>query len=105
MALLDNGLLGNGLKSNVVTGLAIGIGAAILAPVIIPMVAAIVKPLAKATIKGGLILYERGKEVVAETGEMVEDLVAEARSELSEAAKNGGNMASATSEPEGKVGA
>ncbi len=78
-------LLENGLKGNVVTGLAIGIGAAILTPVIIPLVAAIAKPLAKATIKGGLLLYERGREVVAEAGEVVEDLVAEVKSEMAQA--------------------
>lgn len=77
-------LLENGLKGNVVTGLGIGIGALILAPVIIPLVATIAKPLVKATIKGGLILYERGREVVAEAGEVVEDLVAEVKAEMAQ---------------------
>lgn len=72
------------LKGNVVTGLAIGIGAAVLAPVMLPILAGVAKPLAKAAIKGGLILYEKGKEAVAEVGEMVEDVVAEVKSELSE---------------------
>lgn len=72
------------LKGNVVTGLAIGIGAAVLAPVMLPVLAGVAKPLAKAAIKGGFILYEKGKEAVAEVSEMVEDVVAEAKSELSE---------------------
>jgi hypothetical protein len=77
MALFDNGMkLG--------TGIAIGIGALILAPTVIPAVAAIVKPLAKATIKGGLILIEKGKEIAAETKEVLEDLAAEAKAELTQ---------------------
>jgi hypothetical protein len=78
------GLLDNGLKGNILTGLAIGLGATILAPAIIPVVANIAKPLAKAALKGGIILYEKGKEAFAETKEVVEDLVAEAKAELSE---------------------
>jgi hypothetical protein len=77
-------LFNNGLKGNLATGLAIGIGAAILGPILVPVVASIVKPLAKAAIKGGVLLYEKGREVAAETGEVVEDLVAEARSELNQ---------------------
>jgi len=80
MALLDNGIRGN-----LMTGLAIGIGAAILAPIVIPAVAAVAKPLAKAAIKGGFLLYERGKEAVAEASEVIEDLVAETKAEISEA--------------------
>ncbi len=77
----------NGLKGNILSGLAIGIGAAIIAPVIVPIAASIVKPLAKAVIKGGIMLYEKGKETVAEVSEMVEDVVAEAKAEMAEAHK------------------
>ncbi|NTV42737.1 MAG: DUF5132 domain-containing protein [Syntrophobacteraceae bacterium] len=76
MAILDNGFkLG--------TGLAIGIGAIILAPVVIPAVAAIVKPLLKAGIKGGLVLYDKSIVAIAEAKEVIEDLAAEARAEVS----------------------
>ena len=75
----------NGWKGNIFGGLAIGIGSAILAPILIPILASVAKPLAKASIKGGLMLFEKGKEVVAETQEVVEDLVAEAKAELAEA--------------------
>ena len=81
MAIFDNGL-----KGTIFGGLAIGIGSAILAPIVIPILASVAKPLAKASIKGGLMLFEKGKEVVAETQEVVEDLVAEAKAELAEAA-------------------
>jgi len=77
MALLDNGF-----KGNVVAGIAFGIGAAVIAPIIIPILSAAVKPMAKVMIKEGLLLYEKCKEMVEEARETVEDLVAEARSEI-----------------------
>jgi hypothetical protein len=93
MALFDNGL-----KGNILSGLAVGIGAAVLAPAVMPIVASVVKPLAKAAIKGGIILYEKGREAVAEMGEVVEDIVAEAKAEMAEAHKE-------TIGPEEKSGA
>jgi Protein of unknown function (DUF5132) len=71
-------------KGNILTGLAIGVGSAILGPVVIPALAGVAKPLAKAAIKGGLALYDRSKESFAEVYEMVDDLVAEARAEAEE---------------------
>lgn len=72
------------LRKNAASGLLIGVGAAVLAPVVLPILASIARPLAKATIKSGLMLYEKGRETLAEAGEMVEDLVAEARAEMDE---------------------
>lgn len=79
MALIDDIF-----KGGTVQGLAVGIGVAILAPVVIPAVAATIRPLAKAAIKTGMVVYEKGREVVVEAGEVVEDLVAEAKVELEE---------------------
>lgn len=62
-----------------------GITAIVLLPVLIPAVGKAAKPLAKATIKGGIVLYEQGKGVVASFGEGLEDLVAESQAELAEA--------------------
>ncbi|OKH26880.1 DUF5132 domain-containing protein [Hydrococcus rivularis NIES-593] len=62
-----------------------GIAAIVLLPVLVPVVAGVGKPIAKATIKGGILLYERGKGVIAEVGETLEDLIAEAKAELAEA--------------------
>lgn len=63
-----------------------GIAAIILLPVLVPVAAGKVgKPLAKATIKSGIVLYEKGKGVIAEVGETFEDIVAEAKAELAEA--------------------
>jgi hypothetical protein len=36
----------------------------------------------KAAIKGGIVLYEKGRETVAEVGEVLEDIVAEAKAEV-----------------------
>ncbi|MHC1743836.1 MAG: DUF5132 domain-containing protein [Syntrophobacteraceae bacterium] len=76
MALLDNGL-------KMGTGVAVGLGALILIPAVLPVVGSVVKPLAKAVIKGGIILFEKTREVLAETQEVIEDLAAEAKAELS----------------------
>jgi Protein of unknown function (DUF5132) len=70
------------LKNNIVSGLAIGIGSAIIAPMITPALSKAAKPLAKAAIKGGLMLFETGKEKLAEAYEVVDDLLAEARAEI-----------------------
>ena len=62
-----------------------GIAAIVLLPVLVPVAAGqLGKPLAKATIKGGIVLYEKGKGVIAGVGETLEDIVAEAKAELAE---------------------
>lgn len=61
-------------------GIIAGIGAIVAAPFVIPAL----KPVTKAAIKGGIIAYEKGKAVLAETGEYFEDMVAEAKAELDE---------------------
>lgn len=64
--------------------IAIGVGAVILAPTI----ASLLKPVVKATIKTGVILYQKTKETIGETSEQIGDLVAEAKAEvLAEAEK------------------
>lgn len=71
------------LKGNIISGLAIGIGSAIIAPLVAPALSKAAKPLAKAAIKGGLMFFETGKEKIAEAYEVVDDLIAEAKAELS----------------------
>jgi len=66
------------------TSLAVGAGAVLLAPVIIPVLAGVVKPVAKAVIKGGLLAYEGTKVSLAETKETLEDIAAEAKTEIAE---------------------
>ncbi|WP_107671072.1 DUF5132 domain-containing protein [Cyanothece sp. BG0011] len=61
-----------------------GITAIVLLPMLIPAAGKAARPLAKATIKGSVVLYEKGKGMIAHVGESVEDLVAESLAELSE---------------------
>jgi len=70
---------------NIVTGLAIGVGFALLAPVVKP----IVRPLAKSVIKAGLAAYDHGRVALAELGEQAGDMIAEVRSEIEDVAANG----------------
>jgi predicted DNA-binding antitoxin AbrB/MazE fold protein len=72
---------------NISSGVLLGAGAVLLAPIVIPVAAGIFKPLAKAAIKGGLITYQKVKETTAEALESMEDLAAEAKAELVEAAE------------------
>jgi Protein of unknown function (DUF5132) len=68
---------------NIVAGLAIGIGAAVVAPVLIPAL----RPVAKSLIQAGLIAYDHGRVALAELNEHTGDIMAEARSELAEVGK------------------
>lgn len=58
--------------------IAVGLGAIVLTPVLIPLL----KPVAKATVKTGVILYEKTKGTLAEAGEVLGDIVAEAKAEV-----------------------
>lgn len=69
-------------KSNIIIGVAAGITATILAPLVIPVLAMAARPAAKSLLKGGAILYEKGREALAEAGEEMEDLLAEVRAEM-----------------------
>ncbi|WP_416669862.1 DUF5132 domain-containing protein [Egbenema bharatensis] len=62
-----------------------GIAAIVLLPVLVPVAGKVMKPLTKTAIKGGIVLYEKGRGVIAEVGESLEDILAEAKAELAEA--------------------
>jgi len=51
---------------------------------LIPAAVKVGKPVAKAMVKGGIIFYEKGKGMLSESGEVFEDIVAEAKAELAE---------------------
>jgi len=68
-------------KGNLWTGIALGAGL-LVAPVVIPAIAGAARPLLKAVIKGGYMVFEQGRETVAEIYEMVEDIVEEAKAEV-----------------------
>ena len=74
-------ILGNGFNMG---SLALGAGVVLLAPVVIPVIGAVEKPVAKAIVKGGIMAYEGAKVSIAETRETLEDIAAEAKSEISQ---------------------
>lgn len=74
----------NLVKGPVGRGLLLGITAVVLAPIILPVVTRAARPLASAAVKTGMILYERGREAIAEAQEVFEDVVAEVRAELTQ---------------------
>lgn len=61
---------------------AVGVAALALTPLLVPVLAGVGRPLARAAVKTGLVLAEKGREVAAEMGEVLDDLAAEARAEL-----------------------
>lgn len=73
------------IKAGTPLGIAIGVGATVLAAAAIPaipVIARAARPGARAAIKTGLMLAERGREIMAEASEEFEDILAEARAEL-----------------------
>jgi len=80
MALFDN--IVEGFGSSWVPTVLVGVGVALVAPVVVPALGAGMRPLAKAVLKGSIMVYDKGAEVLAEAGEQLSDLVAEVRSEL-----------------------
>ncbi len=68
------------------------IGAVVLAPVVVPALGKALRPVAKEAIKGLLALSEKTRELVAETGEQMQDLVAEAKAEYAQEAGGAGMM-------------
>jgi hypothetical protein len=71
--------IGDVLKGgNIVGGLAIGVGFALLAPLVKPLV----RPLAKSVLKAGLLAYDQGRVALAELNEQAGDVIAEARAEM-----------------------
>jgi hypothetical protein len=63
-------------------GLGIGVAAAVLAPTLLPVLSRGLRPIAKGAIKGYLLMTTRARTAVADAGERLQDLYAEARSEV-----------------------
>ncbi|WP_051441066.1 hypothetical protein M728_005243 (plasmid) [Ensifer sp. WSM1721] len=86
MAILEDAFKGG----NVLTGLAIGVGALVLAPVVTPLL----RPVIKTVLKAGLVAYDQARVAYAEMNERASDLVAESRAEIAgsgtETAETGG---------------
>ncbi len=92
MALLDD--LAKGAATP--TGLAVGVGAALLAPVLAPAASQILRPAAKAMMRTGITLY---RSVVEPVSAAVSGLVAEAQLELATASAESTPPGAAAPEP------
>jgi hypothetical protein len=77
-------------ERNLLIGVGIGLAAAGMIRSAAPAFKGIGRPLAKATIKSSITLFDKGREKLAQFGEVFEDLVAEARAELEEEARGTG---------------
>lgn len=84
------------IKGGGVAAVLVGAAAILLAPVVLPVLVQAARPLLKEAVKGGLMCYQKGREAMAEVGEVFDDVVAEARAEL-----DAGKVASAVPEPAG----
>ncbi|SMF93397.1 hypothetical protein SAMN02949497_0678 [Methylomagnum ishizawai] len=72
--------LTNILKSDITKGVAIGLGVAAAGLLLTPAL----RPVTRGAMKSGILLFEKGREWMAEASESLEDLVAEVRAELAE---------------------
>ena len=72
-------------NDDLMKGVALGLGAAVLVPVVIAALAPVVLPMARSALKAGIWAYEKGREKVEEFGETVDDIVAEVEEEMVEA--------------------
>ena len=94
MALLDDLTKGAATPA----GLAVGVGAALLAPVLAPAVSQMLRPAAKAVMRTGITLYRSTVEPVSAA---VSGLVTEAQLELAAASARSASPAATAPEPAG----
>jgi Protein of unknown function (DUF5132) len=85
MALFDDAFKSFG--NSWVPKVLMGVGVALVAPVVVTALAGGLRSLVKTAIKGGMIMYDKSQEMVAEAGEQLSDLVAEACAELKASAQ------------------
>lgn len=66
----------------VIGGVVVGAVVAVAVPSIASGIGSVLRPLAKGMIKGGLVAYAAVSEMVSETGEQFNDMIAEAKAEI-----------------------
>ena len=76
------------IEVELIPGILLGV-AAMMAPDIMPKLGRILRPMVKGTVRAGYAFAERTREVVAEAGEHMDDIVAEVRSESGQATGGG----------------
>jgi hypothetical protein len=72
-------------EGNIGTGLAMGVGVAVLGPIVAPILSSVLRPVAKAVLQGGMLALDVGRDAAGRLNEMSGDIVSEARAELNEA--------------------
>jgi hypothetical protein len=82
------------LGESLVPNLLVGAAVVLVAPIVAPALFAGIRPVAKTVVKGGVFVFDKAREVVAEAGEQMSDIVAEARAELAESAAAASTAAS-----------
>ena len=70
------------IEVELIPGILLGV-AAMMAPDVLPKLGRILRPMIKGTVRAGYAFAEKTREVVAEAGEHMDDIVAEVRSEKS----------------------
>jgi len=73
------------IEAELIPGILIGIGA-MLAPKLVPKLGSALRPLVKSAVRAGYALVDKGRELAAETGEQLQDIVAEVKAEHEQAA-------------------
>jgi Protein of unknown function (DUF5132) len=81
---------------SLVPNLLVGAAVVLVAPIVAPALFAGMRPVAKTVVKGGVYVYDKAREVVAEAGEQMSDIVAEARAELAGSAAAAGRHTDGT---------
>jgi Protein of unknown function (DUF5132) len=70
------------LKRNLPAGIAIGVAAGVAARELAPSMGNILRPVARTTVKSGVVVWEKLREVAANLGESFEDLNSEIHADL-----------------------
>jgi hypothetical protein len=82
-----------GLTGSWVSSALIGVGVVLVAPLVASALAPGIRPLMKTVVKGGVLVYDKGAEVLAEAGEQLSDIIAEVRAERSATAATAASAA------------
>lgn len=88
-------------NNQLMKGLAIGFGIAVLTPLVIAALAPVLQPAARSALKAGIRVYEKGRESLELLGETVDDIVAEVHEDMHDAATSVEEVSETLSEAAG----
>lgn len=69
-------------KRNLSAGIALGVAAGVAARELIPSLGTALRPVARTTLKSGVLAWDKLREVAANVGESLEDLTSEVQADL-----------------------